>query len=149
MKQKLRKTGNEDTNESVWEWFVSVMLRNLYLDQWYRNMQRKLLKNSGKSEFKASNGWINSFRRRHKIVINEDYDKAGDVCEETVADQTAKLSSIAEGYDPKNIANGDKTRLSFHALPSKALCLKGERCTGGKHSEQRLSFPPWFYDWED
>jgi len=37
-----------------------------------------------------------------------------------------KLKLIIEGYEPKNIYNGDKTSLLFRALPSKTLSVKSE-----------------------
>jgi hypothetical protein len=86
----------------------------------------------GKSEFKASSGLLESFRKRHQIVFNEVCGESGDVCGETVADWVARLPSIMDGYEPKDIANGDEMGLLFCALPSKTLCLKGERSSGGK-----------------
>jgi hypothetical protein len=44
-----------------------------------------------------------------------------------------------DGYEPKDIANCDETGLFFQALPNKTLCLKVEKCSGGKLSEQRLT----------
>jgi hypothetical protein len=35
----------------------------------------------GKSEFKPSNGWLESFRKRHQIVFNEVCGESGDVLE--------------------------------------------------------------------
>ena len=42
------------------------------------------------------------------------------------------MPSIIQGYEPENIANGNETGLFFRALPNKSLCLKGEKCSGGK-----------------
>lgn len=38
------------------------------------------------SEFKVSNGWLNTFIRRHQIVFNEVRGEARDICEETAGD---------------------------------------------------------------
>jgi hypothetical protein len=93
----------------------------------------------GKSEFKVSNRWEESFRKRHQIVFHEVCGESEDVCGETVAVWVAKLSSIMDGYEPKDIANGDETGLFFRALSSKTLCLKGERCSGGELCKERLT----------
>jgi hypothetical protein len=53
------------------------------------------------------------------------------------------------GYKPKEIANGDEMGLFFVVLSSKTLCLKGEKCSGGKLCKKVHSFPLWFYDWRD
>jgi hypothetical protein len=63
----------------------------------------------GKSEFKASDRWLESFRKRHQIVFNEVCGESGDVCGETVVDWVAKLPSIMDEHEPKDIANCDET----------------------------------------
>jgi hypothetical protein len=40
-----------------------------------------------------------------------------------------------DGHNPKDIANGDKTRLSFICCLVK-FYLKGIRCFGGKHKKR-------------
>ena len=49
------------------------------------------------------------------------------------------MPSIIQGYEPENTANGDETGLLFRALPNKLLCLKGEKCSGGKLRKERLT----------
>jgi hypothetical protein len=44
-----------------------------------------------------------------------------------------------DGYEPKDIANCDETGLFFQALPNNTLCLKGDKCSGGKLSKQLLT----------
>jgi hypothetical protein len=43
-----------------------------------------------------------------------------------------------DGYKPKDIANGDETDYFFVHYQTK-LCLKGERCSGGKLCKERLT----------
>jgi len=50
-----------------------------------------------------------------------------------------KLKLIIEGYEPKNIYNGDEMGLFFRALPSKTLSVKSEECKVVKLSEERLT----------
>jgi hypothetical protein len=131
---------NEDITKIVWEWFVSVRSRNFGISgTMIQEHAKEVAEKLGKSEFKASNEWLESFRKRHQIVFNEVCGESGDVCGETVADWVAKLPSVMDGYEPKDIANGDETGLFLHALPSKTLCLKGERCSGGKLCKERLT----------
>jgi hypothetical protein len=44
MKCKLRKTGNENSSENVWELFTTKAINLPMLGKWYRNMQNKWLK---------------------------------------------------------------------------------------------------------
>jgi hypothetical protein len=106
------------------------------VQEYGKNVAQKL----GKTEFKASNGWMESFRRRHQMVFNELCGESSDANSETIEEWVAKLPSIIQGYEPENIANGDETCLLFLALTNKSLCLKGEKCSGGKLCKERLTF---------
>ena len=82
---------------------------------------------------------MESFRKRRQIVFNELCGESSDVNSETIEEWVAKLPFIIQGYGPENIANGDETGLCFNALPNKSLCLKGEKCSGGKLCKDRLT----------
>jgi len=140
IKRELKKTLNEDVNEIVWEWFVSVRAKNhRVLDPMVEEYAKKIAQKLGKTEFKASNGWLESFRKRHKIVFNELCGESSDVNSETIEEWVAKLPSIIQGYEPENIANSDETGLFFRTLLNKSLCLYGEKCSGGKLCKERLT----------
>ena len=69
-KRKLQKTGNEDVNIICWEWFQTARSQNIPLSS--SMLQEKALsyaKELGNSEFKASNGWLEYFRKRHNIAF--------------------------------------------------------------------------------
>src|SRR5215469_232985 len=140
IKRELKKTANEDVNEVVWEWFVSVRAKNHSVSgPMVQEYAKKVAQKLGKTEFKASNGWLESFRKRHQIVFNELCGESSDVNSEAIEECVAKLPSIIQGYEPENIANGDETGLFFRALPNKRLYLKGEKCSGGKLCKERLT----------
>ena len=89
----------------------------------FHNTKQQRLKKNWKEDFTASNGWLESFKRRHQIMWR--------------------------GYEPHNIANGDETRLFFQAVPSKTLFSK--RWT--MHSRETFkrevnSFLMWLYVWQ-
>jgi hypothetical protein len=50
-----------------------------------------------------------------------------------------QLLKIFEGYKPKNIYNAEETGLFFRLPPNKTLSLKGDRCSGGKNSKERIT----------
>ena len=68
-KRRSRRTGNEETNRLVWEWYGSqkelgIRVTGPMLQREARSIARGL----GISNFAASNGWLDSFRRLHNIV---------------------------------------------------------------------------------
>lgn len=68
-KRRSRRTGNEETNRLVWEWYTAqreqgVRVTGPMLQREARSIARGL----GISNFAASNGWLDSFRRLHNIV---------------------------------------------------------------------------------
>lgn len=82
---------------------------------------------------------MESFRKRHQLVFNEHCGESSEVNSETIEEWVAKLPSIIEGYEPENITNSDETGLFFCALLKKSLCVKGEKCSGGKLCKKRLT----------
>ncbi|XP_053555651.1 tigger transposable element-derived protein 4-like [Bombina bombina] len=140
VKRKAKATGNEDLNKLLWEWFVAARSKNLPISGPILQTQAlALAKELGKTDFKASNGWLESFKRRHCIVWNEICGEAKDVDQETVSQWEEKLKMLKEPYATKDIYNGDETGLFFRLLPSKTLAVKREKCTGGKLSKERLT----------
>ena len=49
------------------------------------------------------------------------------------------LPGLLNDYSPENIFNADETGLFFKCLPDWTLTFKGETCSGGKQSKERLT----------
>ena len=95
IKRELKKTANEYVNEIVWEWFVSVRVKNHRVSgPMVQEYAKKVTQKLGKTEFKASNIWLGSFRKRHEIVFNKLCGGSSDVNSETIEELVAKLPSI-------------------------------------------------------
>ncbi|GBN38272.1 hypothetical protein AVEN_244998-1 [Araneus ventricosus] len=92
----------------------------------------------GKTDFYASNGWLESFGKRHGKSFKAVCGEAGDVSDETVNTWIKKIEKLIVGYEPQNIANADESVTFFRDLPTKSLCIKKAKCTGGKQSKERL-----------
>ncbi|XP_069704146.1 tigger transposable element-derived protein 6-like isoform X2 [Periplaneta americana] len=71
-KRRLRKTGNEDINKAVWQWFLEAKSNNFSITGRVLQAQAKLAaERLGRPDFKASNGWLESFRSRHAINFKQ------------------------------------------------------------------------------
>ena len=139
-RRKLRKTGNEEINKLTWEWFKDMSSRKVPISGPLLQ-ERALLfaKDLDNAEFKASNGWLESFQKRHNITFVTRSGERGDVPENVVKDWKEKLASLCEGYRPEDIFNMDETGLCFRVTENKTLFEKGQDCPGGKKSKLRLT----------
>ena len=62
-----------------------------------------------KTKFKASNGWLESFKRRHNLKQMTISGECGNVQKETVAGWMERLKILISGYKPEDVWNTDET----------------------------------------
>ncbi|GBN91199.1 Tigger transposable element-derived protein 6 [Araneus ventricosus] len=93
----------------------------------------QLAKALGYDEFRGSNGWLEKFKRKHriraKVISGESKDVDDNDSENWI---TETLSKILKEYKPENIFNADETALFFQCLPQETITFKKEKCFGGK-----------------
>lgn len=89
--------------------------------------------------FKASSGWFFGFKDRNDISFKNVCGESASVDNEMAGEWLRGLSNLIADYEPSNIFNVDETGLFFKCLPNKTFTFKGERCSGGKNSKERLT----------
>ncbi|VDO38331.1 unnamed protein product [Heligmosomoides polygyrus] len=91
-------------------------------------------------DFNASEGWASRFESRHGIVFKQVQGEAGDVDMEAVSDwhQIVPYKGL-EQFSEENVFNVYETGLFWRLLPSKTMAFKGDRCTSGKRSKERIT----------
>ncbi|XP_035680164.1 tigger transposable element-derived protein 4-like [Branchiostoma floridae] len=139
-RKRARTTGNEELNMLLWEWFKDATARKLPVSG--PMLQVKALefaKELGRDDFKASNGWLGAFRKRHNIKFGTMSGEKGDVSEEVTESWKERLPQICEGYDARDIFNMDESGLYYRASTDKTLYAKGDDCSGGKRSKDRVT----------
>lgn len=114
-KLKRRKTDGENIEQALLEWFSNCRAKNMPISA------IQIAKKLGISDFKASNGWLEKFRKRNNICFKKICGELSDVSTETVGAWKERLPSIIEGYSEDDIFNGDETGLFFRATPDKTL----------------------------
>ena len=68
-KRRRPRTGNEEINRLVWEWYCLQKKSGAFVNGPSLQKEAKsIAQRLGISKFAASNGWLQSFRRLHKIV---------------------------------------------------------------------------------
>ncbi|KAL4152706.1 hypothetical protein QTP88_000539 [Uroleucon formosanum] len=114
-KSKRVKTPSfEQIDQKLYEWFVSVRSKNLPISgPIIQTEAMKLAEKMNVKDFKASNGWLEEFKKRHDIVWKQ--------------------------VSAKDVYNADETGLFFSGIPTKSLVQKSESCSGGKKAKDRLT----------
>ncbi|XP_053947890.1 tigger transposable element-derived protein 4-like [Anastrepha ludens] len=138
--KRLKKPTYVNVDKAVLEWFKSARTRNLPISGGL--LKEKALEFSQKLEqpnFKASTGWLDSWKRRSGICHKKACGESNDVSEEDCMKwQRDVLPYLLEGYQARDVFNADETGLFFKCLPDNTLTLKNQKCHGGKHSKQRV-----------
>lgn len=138
-RKRRRKARDEEFDEKVMDWFRSATGKGIPVSgPMIQEKARTLARDIG-IECSASNGWLESFRRRHNIVFKAQCGESGDVDGTVVEDWRDRLPELLGSYDAKDIFNMDETGLFFRALPNKTLMEKGIQCRGGKMAKERLT----------
>ena len=140
LSKRARPCEFSEINENLYKWYSLATTRNIYpagpqLCEKARQIAAKL----GCDNFKASNGWLDRWKKRydiHKMKINGE---SGDVAGETITSWKERIPELLRGYSAENVWNIDETGCFWRALPEHGFGRKGSECKGGKKSKQRLT----------
>jgi hypothetical protein len=110
--RQRRATGNEDINQLCWDWFQEGTGRRINISgPLIQEQTLKFAKDLGVDQFKASNGWLQSFLKRHNIVVRTLSGESGDVNVTIVSEWKSKLPNLIKDYHPRDMYNMDETGL--------------------------------------
>ncbi|XP_028656953.1 tigger transposable element-derived protein 4-like [Erpetoichthys calabaricus] len=138
--KRMRECEYPVIEQCVLKWFVQARDRNVPIDR--KLLQAKaeeFAKELGHSEFKASDGWLDKFKKRHGIVFNRLCGESTQVPEEDCSHWIQKLPEIIQDYSTGDVFNADETGLFFKCTTDKTMTFKGEPCHGGKKSKDRVT----------
>ena len=93
----------------------------------------------GKTEFKASDSWLDKWKKHFNIKSKAVVGESGGVSCVTVSSWKERLPVITEGYKAEDIYNLDETSCFWRALPEKGFGQRGKQCKGGKKSKHRFT----------
>lgn len=130
----------EELNQLVWKWFQRA--RSLGVPVSGPMVQEQALRYAQElnfPDFKASNGWLDRWRKRNNVSWNTVCGEANSVSSTDVTTWKEKLPSLVNGYAARDIFNFDETGMFYRALPDKTFTVKGQDCKGGKRSKERLT----------
>lgn len=141
MKKVLYKNQHSKRiDEGTFAWFRRVRGKHLPISGGLiKQKALEIARNSNNCDFKASNGWLQRFLKRHNISFRSISGEAADVNPDTVDSWKERLQHMIRDYDEKDVYNADETGLFFRVLPNKTFSIRGETCCGGKASKERIT----------
>ena len=139
-RKRVRESKFSDVNEALYEWFRLAVSKNMFPDgRILCEKAKEIAERLGFEDFKASNGWLDRWKKRHHIKQMAVSGESGDVSGATVDSWKERLPHIPEGYSPEDIWNLDETGCFWRALPDKSFGQRTKECKGGKKSKQRMT----------
>ncbi|GBN33005.1 Tigger transposable element-derived protein 4 [Araneus ventricosus] len=91
------------------------------------------------SEFKASNGWLENFKKRHNIAFRKLCGENASIDASSCKEWLSELPYLLKDYKADDVFNADKTGFFFQCFPNKTVAFKGEECQDGKQSKLRVT----------
>lgn len=140
MSRKIRKTNNFEVNQATFEWFKKMRGMNARVSgPLLQEAASEFSKKLNVENFIASNGWLESFKKRHNISQKILCGESHDVDMETVDSFKRRISDLLENYKKEDIFNADECGLFYRAMPNKTLAMAGDKCKDGKISKERIT----------
>lgn len=136
---RIHKGGRSELiDKVVLEWLNRARSKNVPLSgALVREKAMEIARHLNIDNFKASNGWLDKFKTRHKIEFKSVSGESSGANE--FAGWCSKIAEIIGSYEPVNIFNVDETGLFYRALPNKTSSLKEEACAEGEMAKERLT----------
>ncbi|XP_012559841.2 tigger transposable element-derived protein 4-like [Hydra vulgaris] len=92
------------------------------------------------TNFYASDGWLDRWKKRYNISFKMVSGEANACTSEMVAPgEETKLPTILSKYKLNQVYNSDEFGLFYRLQPNKSLHFKNEKFVGGKHIKLRLT----------
>ena len=124
----------------MYQWYCLVRQRNVPVNGPILQAEACLITEKlHQPEFKASNGWLQSFKNHYGLKQLTVSGEAADVQQKSIDGWFERLKALVQGYKLEDIWNEDETGCFYRALSDKTLAEKRKECRGRKRSKERLT----------
>lgn len=138
--QACRVKPESQLNTDLYQWFCANRSNGLPIsDALLQEVALDMSRSKGNTIFKASNGWLESFKRRYGITSKVISGESASVDHNAASSWISGLSHICSEYLPRDILNMDETGYFFRAMPQRSLVSGKDACKGGKFAKDRLT----------
>ncbi len=139
--KRIRQSNYAEIEDAVMSWYNSAMKMKVPIDG--PIVQAQALKYATmlkQTEFKASSGWLDGFKKRQQLSWKSIVGQAGLVDTDVTENYVNRvLPKLIENYEAKDIFNADETALFYKATPEKTLYYKQLPANHVKTEKERLS----------
>lgn len=137
---RKRVTNLNLMDEKIYTWFCAAREKQIPMSgPILQEKANDVAKDVGLTDFKASNGWLEKWKKRHNIKQFNVSGESADVNPATVDSWKEVLRELLTDFELRDVYNMDETGLFFKSLPNKTLSEKGKECKGGKGSKLRIT----------
>jgi hypothetical protein len=91
------------------------------------------------SSFKASNGWLEKFKKRHNLSFKNISGESKSADKSNLEDFKIKLDQALVKYKKENVFNCDETALYYKNMPRKSFVTEKDECKGVKGNKTRIT----------
>lgn len=139
--KRLRKSRQENVDQALIQWFINM--RNKGIPVSGPMLQEKangFAARFGILDFNCSASWISRFKVRHNIVAGKIVGESSSVDQNSTTNWLISVwPNLRRQFSDDEIFNADETGLFYKLMPDKTLKFKGEKCSGGKLSKDRIT----------
>ncbi|NWW93912.1 TIGD4 protein, partial [Rhynochetos jubatus] len=140
-RKRLRTAFHTDLEEALVKWYrIAQCLKVPVNGPMLRLKANDFAQKLGHSDFKCSNGWLDRFKSRYGLVFRA---QPGEAAATTTVDAPTlwyqNVLPYLNDYQPKNMFYIQETGLMYQMLPHNTFAFKGEACSVGKLSEERIT----------
>ena len=139
-RKRMKQPSYPDVEKALAEWFKKVRSINVPVNgPLLAEKARYFAEQLGYENFKASNGFLDRFKERQGITGQNVCGEEKSVDSSVVDTWAERLPDICRSYEPRDRYNADETGLLWKATPTQTLHFKGQKCSGGKNSKERVT----------
>lgn len=142
-KKRVHDPLRPDVDAALFQWFSAASAQSVPISGEILKSKAQELATEldpDHEEWSCSNGWLSRWKVRHNIsykaVSGENATVSKEVCEDW---KKSTLSPLLQRYHPNYVFNADETGHFWRLLPDKTHTARGEKCTGGKKSKERIA----------
>ncbi|NXH90175.1 TIGD4 protein, partial [Edolisoma coerulescens] len=141
-RKRLRTAFYADLEEALMKWYRIAQCLNVPVNgPMLRLKANDFAQKLGHSDFKCSNGWLDRFKSRYGLIFRAQPVEAAATT--TVDAPSFWYQNVLPRYlndcQPKNVFYIQETGLLYQMLPHNAFAFKGETCSVGKQSKERIT----------